>query len=60
MEQSKLICGDCGAEVKQEGTMLKCQNLECRMQIPIDIDAINDMLAIIDTENATQLPETNE
>jgi hypothetical protein len=33
-----LVCGVCGSEVKQEGGFMKCQNVECRMSIPIDIE----------------------
>lgn len=56
MLQTKLICSECGSEVKQLGLVFKCQNLECGAQVPIDIDEINKQLAIVETENDRQLP----
>ena len=57
MQESKLICGDCGAEVKQLGNMLKCQNAECRMQIPIDMEEINRQAAFENYQNDHQISE---
>lgn len=57
MQESKLICGDCGAEVKQMGNMLKCQNAECRMQIPIDMDEITREASFEDYQNNHQMSE---
>ena len=57
MLQTKLICSECGSEIKQLGLILKCQNLECGAQVPIDIDEINNQLAIVATENAHQSPK---
>lgn len=57
MQESKLICGDCGAEVKQVGNMLKCTNFECKMQIPIDVSAITFEDAMVDFENEHQVQE---
>ena len=57
MQEPKLICGDCGAEVKQLGAMLKCQNRDCQMQIPIDLDEINREAAIAGYNSDHQISE---
>ena len=57
MQEPKLICGNCGAEVKQLGAMLKCQNTECLMQIPIDLDEINREAAIVGYNSDHQISE---
>ena len=53
----QLVCGICGAEVKQEGFFLKCQNEDCRMELPIDTQEIRDAMAIGAEEVARQSPE---
>ena len=57
MQESTLICGDCGAEVKQLGNMLKCQNPDCRMQIPIDMEEISREQALADYQSDHQVSE---
>ena len=52
-----MVCGICGAEVKQEGFFLKCQNEDCRMELPIDTQEIRDAMAIGAEEVARQSPE---
>ncbi len=32
------MCGICGSEVIQVGGFMQCQNVECKMSIPIDIE----------------------
>ena len=54
---TKLICGDCGHEVEQEGLILKCQNLECKAQFPIDLEEIVDAQQLYATEIDSQSKE---
>jgi hypothetical protein len=54
---TKLICGDCGHEVEQEGLIFKCQNLECKAQFPIDLEEIVDAQQLYATEIDSQSKE---
>ncbi len=38
---TNLTCALCGYEVKQQGAFLRCQNIACKCETPIDIDEIN-------------------
>lgn len=54
---TKLICGDCGHEVEQEGILFKCQNLECKAQFAIDLAEIVDYQQLYATETDSQSKE---
>jgi hypothetical protein len=43
---TNLTCALCGYEVKQEGAFLRCQNMQCKCETPIDIDAINTAISM--------------
>lgn len=58
-ERPNIVCGICDAEVIQEGGFMKCQNRECRMQIPLDIDSLVQVASISVLENASQGNEMN-
>lgn len=53
----QLVCGICGSEVRQEGFFLKCQNEDCRMEIPIDTAAVREALELDARERALQSPQ---
>ncbi len=53
-----LVCGICGSEVKQEGGFMKCQNIECRMEIPLDIEAAADAYNTNILERDSQTPQS--
>ncbi len=53
-ERPNIVCGICGTEVLQDGGFMKCQNNECKMQIPLDIDSLATVAGISVLENASQ------
>lgn len=57
-DHPNLVCGICGSEVLQVGAFMKCQNVECRMEIPLDVAAIADAVNINVLERASQQPDT--
>lgn len=57
MKHFQIVCGDCGSEIKQEGVFLKCQNWECKTEVPIDTGMMRDALAMANEEYARQSPE---
>lgn len=57
MNHPQLVCGDCGQEVRQEGAYLKCQNWDCKMEIPIDVEQIRGALAAANEEVSRQSDE---
>lgn len=58
-DRPNIVCGICGAEVIQVGGFMKCQNIECKMEIPLDIDSLRDIGNISILENASQGNEMN-
>ncbi len=56
-DHPNLVCGICGSEVVQVGGFMKCQNVECKMEIPLDLGELRDAASINILERDSQTPD---